>query len=141
MKNAGASLEDVKVPVRLKISALWVSTMLCYIYGDIFWLYEPGKLQQMLEGKMAPLGKVTQVVLLGTSAMMAVPALMVFLSLVLKPNVSRWSNVVVGVLYTAIIIATMPGAWVFYLFLGSIEVVLTSLIVWYAWKWPRLEAS
>jgi hypothetical protein len=28
---------------------------------------------------------------------------------------------------------TMPGAWVFYIFLGSVDVVLTALIVWYAW--------
>jgi hypothetical protein len=33
----------------------------------------------------------------------------------------------------------MPGSWVFYIFLGSVEVVLTALIVWYAWTWPRRE--
>jgi hypothetical protein len=31
----------------------------------------------------------------------------------------------------------MPGAWEFYVFLGVIEIVLTALIVWYAWKWPK----
>lgn len=141
MKNAGTALDDIKIHVKIKMSALWVSVMFLYIYGDIFWLYQPGKLQEMLQGIMAPLGKTTQVVLLGTSLMMAIPSVMVFLSLVLKPNLNRWVNIIFGVIYTLIILITMPGAWLFYLFLGSIEVVLTSLIVWYAWNWPKQEAA
>jgi hypothetical protein len=137
VKNAGATLEDIKVHVKVKISALWVSVMLCYIYGDYFGLYQPRKLQGMLEGKMVPLGPATQGVLLGTSVMMAIPAVMVFLSLVLKPELNRWLNIILGVTYTVIILITMPGAWVFYIFLGAVEAILTALIAWYAWNWPR----
>ena len=139
-KNAGAALDDIKIHVRLKISALWVSVMFCYIYGDYFGLYQPGKLQGMLEGKMAPLGPTTQGVLLGTSVMMAIPGVMVFLTLALKPNPSRWLSIVLGVIYTVIILITMWD-WAFYMFLGIVEVIQTSLIVWYAWKWPRQEAT
>jgi hypothetical protein len=31
---------------------------------------------------------------------------------------------------------TMKGAWLFYQFLGVVEVALTMLIVWHAWNWP-----
>ena len=136
VKNAGATLENIRIHVKVKISALWVSVMLCYIYGDYFGLYQSGKLQGMLEGKMVPLGPATQGVLLGTSVMMAIPAVMVFLSLVLKPELNRWLNIILGATYTVIILITMPGAWVFYMFLGFVEAVLTALIVWYAWNWP-----
>jgi hypothetical protein len=34
----------------------------------------------------------------------------------------------------------MPGVWAHYYFVGIIEVVLTALVVWYAWKWPKQEA-
>ena len=47
VKNAGAALEDIRIHVKVKISALWVSVMLCYIYGDYFGLYQPRKLQGM----------------------------------------------------------------------------------------------
>lgn len=137
MKNVRAGLDDIKVHVKIKISALWVSVMLCYIYGDYLGLYQPRKLHGMLEGKMVPLGPATQGVLLGTSVIMAIPAVMVFLSLALKPNLNRWLNIILGVTYTVIILITMPGAWAFYIFLGSVEAVLTALIVWYAWNWPR----
>jgi hypothetical protein len=140
MKNAGTALDDIKIDVKIKISALWVSVMLCYIYGDYFGLYQPKKLQGMLEGQMVPLGPTTQGVLLGTSVMMAIPGVMVFLSLALKPHLNRWVNIILGVIYTLIVLITMPGAWVFYIFLGSVDVVLTALIVWYAWNWPKQEA-
>jgi hypothetical protein len=141
MKNAGTALDAIKIPVQMKISALWASVMFCYIYGDYFWLYQPGKLQGMLEGKMVPLGQTTQGVLLFTSISMAIPAVMVFLSLALKPNLNRWVNIILGVLYTVFVLLTMPGAWAFYIFLGSLDVVLTALIVWYAWNWPKQETT
>jgi hypothetical protein len=135
MKTSSTGLDDIKVHVKIKISALWASVMFCYIYGDYFGLYKPGTLQDMLSEKTGFLG--TQGGLLGTSAMMAIPSAMVFLSLVLKPRLNRWLNIILGALYTVIILITMPGAWEFYVFLGVIEIVLTALIVWYAWKWPK----
>jgi hypothetical protein len=133
------ALEDLQVPVKIKLSALWASVMFCYIYGDYFGLYRPGQLQSMLASSMGPLGPTTQGVLLGTAAMMAIPSLMVFLSLVLKPSPNRWTNIVLGVIYTLIILLTLPGAWTFYVFLGAIEALLTVLVVGHAWRWPRRE--
>ena len=138
--NKPAALEDVKVPVKLKLSALWASLMFCYIYGDYFGLFQPGNLQDMLQGKMGPLGPTTQGVLLGTSVLMAIPSLMVFLALALPAVFNRWGNVVLGLAYAAIIVISMPGAWVFYQFLGVIEAVLSLLIAWQAWRWPRVAA-
>ena len=141
MKKGETVLDDIKIPVKLKLSALWASVMFCYVYGDYFELYEPGKLREMLEGKMMPLGPVTQGMLLGTSILMAIPAVMVFLSLALRPTPNRWANIILGAIYTLIMVMTMPGAWAFYIFLGVVEVALTALIVWYAWNWPRQEAT
>ena len=131
------ALDDTKVHVKLKLSALWAAVMFCYIYGDYFGLYAPGKLAEMLAGKMEPLGPATQGVLVGVAIMMVVPSIMVFLSLVLPPALNRWANIVLGAAYTAIMLMTIPGAWAFYILLGIIEVVLTALIVWYAWNWPK----
>ena len=135
-------LEDAPVPVRLKIAALWASVMFCYVYGDYFDLYRPGKLEGMLQGKMGPLGAVTEGVLFGTAVLMVVPSLMIFLSVALKATLCRWSNVAVGLVYTIImLLIAVSGGWLFYRFLAAVEVVLTSLIVWYAWRWPRQVLS
>jgi len=140
-KKPAPVLEDLKVHVKLKISALWAAVMFCYIYGDYFGLYKPGVLAEMMRGRMGPLGPATQGVLLGVAVMMAIPGVMVFLSLVLPPAVNRWMNITLGVIYSVIMLITMPGEWMFYRFLGVVEIALTALIAWYAWTWPKQEGS
>jgi hypothetical protein len=114
--------------------------MFCYIYSDYFELYQPGKLPAMLAGRTA-LGAVSQGALLGMAAVMAIPSLMGFLSLVLPHTLNRWLNIVFGVIYTVIMILVIQGGWHFYIFFGLIEIALTSLIVWYAWRWPRQPST
>ncbi|MBD3276115.1 MAG: hypothetical protein GF372_12435 [Candidatus Marinimicrobia bacterium] len=141
MKNNSAadSAESIRLNERLKLSALWASLMFCYIYGDIFYLFTPGHLEHMMEGQMGPF-EVTQGVLLGVAILMAIPAVMVFLSLVLKRQVARWMNIVLGVLYTLVNFAsTFSDRWLFFIFLGLVEIILTFLIIWYAWKWTGTE--
>ena len=140
MEPPKTNLENVKIHVQFKLSALWASVMVLYIYADYFGLFVPGQLQGMLAGKMGPLGPTTQGVLLGTSVMMAIPSLMIFLSLVLTPSLNRWLNIIFGVLYTLIILVTMWD-WAFYIFFGVLEVTLTGLIAWYAWCWPKSETT
>lgn len=116
--------------------------MLCYIYGDYFELYVPGKLAGMLDGNMLPLGKVTEGMLVGTSAMLATQALMVFLSLVLPPSINKWLNIVFGLLFGAVtMLVISQGGWLFYRFLGVVEIVLLLTLVWQAWTWPRARPA
>jgi len=35
IKKAGRALDDIKIHVKVKLSALWAAVMFCYIYGDI----------------------------------------------------------------------------------------------------------
>ena len=140
VKNPGSSLDDTKVHVKIKLAGLWTSVMFCYLYADYFGLFQPGTIQDALHGKMAPFGPVTQGVLVFTSTVVLLPSLMIFLSLALRPDVNRWLNLVMGVLYTVIIIATMPGSWIFYIVFGVVEVILTSLVAWYAWSWPKQQS-
>ena len=140
LKSARPALEDSKINVKIKLSALWASVMFCYIYADYFGLFVPGAMQSMLNGQMRPLGATTQGVLLGTSLMLAIPSLMIFLSVALPPVVNRRLNIAVGAFYTGIILVTMWG-WAFFIFYGVIEVSLTALVVYYALKWPRSPAT
>jgi hypothetical protein len=140
-KQTAAALVDFKVHVKLKLSALWIAVMLCYIYGDIFKLQQPGSLEALIAGKVWSGGPLTQGMLLAFAVSMAIPSAMVFLSLVLKPNANRWTNVILGAVYTVFLLLTLPGAWHFYIFLAIVETALTLLIVWHAWKWPKREVA
>jgi hypothetical protein len=139
--NGAESLDDLKIDVKIKLAALWTSVMFCYIYADYFGLYRTGALRGMLAGRMGPLGPATQGVLLGTAVVLAIPAVMIFLSLALIPNPNRRLNVVLGIVYALINLTNFLSAWAFYIFFGIIEIMLTLLIVWYAWSWPRSKAK
>ena len=71
------------------------------------------------------------------AAVMVIPSLMPFLSLVLPAGVNRWMNIVFGAVYSVIMILVIRGGWHFYILYGLIEITLTLLIVWYAWTWPK----
>jgi hypothetical protein len=136
--------QDAEIDIRLTLSALWASATLCYLYGDFIAFYSPGALRMMMDGKMGS-WPTTQELLLGVAIVMAFPAVMVALALALKLAASRWLNIIMGVVYTAIMLVTMPPAWnsgsYFYLYLGLVEVTLTSFIVWYAFTWPKQRVS
>ncbi len=137
--NRTTEKEDVKISVQMKLSALWVALMLLYIYADIFSLFRPGQLEEMISGRMGPF-PVTQGSLLAASILMIIPAVMVFLSLILKPKVDRWANIILGVLYTFVNISNQIGEpWMYYIAYGVVELALSLLIVWHAWKWTNPE--
>ena len=132
-------MADVKINVKMKLSALWAALMLLYIYADHISLFRPGQLEEMAAGRMGPFA-VTQGSLLTAAILMLVPALMVFLSLALQTRVARWANIILGLVYTAVNIANLVGVtWVYYLLFGIVELVLTLLIVWHAWQWRNPE--
>ena len=134
-------MEDVRINVKMKLAALWVAMMLLYIYADILSLFRPGQIDEMIKGLMGPF-PVTQRSLLVASILMIIPAVMVFLSLTLKPKIDRWVNITLGVIYTVVNISNLIAeTWAYYLFFGVIEIVITLLIVCYAWKWPNPEGS
>jgi hypothetical protein len=131
-------LADVRINVKVRISALWGSLMFCYIYCDYFELYQPGKLSRMWEGRMGPLAT-SQGALFGAALLMAIPSVMVFLSLALRARANRIVNVILGAVYSAIMLAIVvtPGIWAYYRFMGVLETALSVLIVWEAWTWPK----
>jgi hypothetical protein len=75
------------------------------------------------------------------SLLLAIPSLMICLSILLKPLLNKWLNIVCGMFFTAIMLliaVTSISEWrVFYVFYAIIESILTSLIVWTAFKWPK----
>ena len=140
-QKAAGALEDVKIPVKLKLSALWAATLFLYAYGDIFGFFRPDVIESVKAGKIAGF-QINQVFLLAVSIYILIPSVMVFLALVLKPEVNRWANLIVSVAYFATIVLSAIGeTWAYYLFLSLAESVLTLLIAWHAWKWPQQQVS
>jgi len=141
-KKTATILEDPKINIKIMLSGLWVANMFLFIYVDYFGLFIPGVMEKIIEGEAAHTGiQITQVFLLAVITLMMIPSLMIFLSLTLKAKWNRWTNIIVGIFKIAVVVGGLIGeSWAYYIFGSIVEVVLLSLIVWYAWKWPKQEA-
>ena len=134
--TAGTKLEPSNVNVRIKISALWTSMLFVFAYVDLFTFYRPDFRADVEAGEVGGF-TVNQSFLLGTTAYVVIPSLMVFLSLILRPGVSRIANIALGIVYALTVIAGAIGEWNYYILGSAIEVVLLAAIVYYAWTWPK----
>lgn len=141
-KKATKKLEDVKINVRMKLAALWAAIMFCYLYADVLSLFKPGTIEQIMIGRVAGF-QIDPAFLLGSAILMSIPTLMVFLSLILNPKVNRSANIILGIVHIGLAIATMlaPETGAYYSFYSVIEIVFLSLIVWYAWTWPKYKVE
>jgi hypothetical protein len=128
-------LSDVRVHVKVKLAALWTSVMMCYVYGDLFGFFRTDLLRDVVAGRAGWIG--TQGGLLVAAIIVAIPSVMIVLSIVLAARASRVANLVVGALYAVVVVATVAGSWWYYIFLSAIEFALTIVILWVAWRWPR----
>jgi len=129
--------EDFQINIKLKISALWIAVMFCYVYGDYIQIYVPGILAKAMEVKATT---ETQYQFFAVALLMAIPSVMIFFTLVVKPKINRWLNIILSTLYIIMLIATnLTETWVFYLFLTAIEVLISVAIIWYAWNWPTID--
>lgn len=120
--------------IRVRLSVLWVFATLNYLYADVIHLFN---LVGFNKGT-----HMTQGAWLGWAILLEIPMAMTVTSRVLKPKANRWANMVAGTILTAA--SLLPIIFVptrYYLFFVAIEVACTSLIVWYAWNWPRETAK
>jgi len=127
------TLEDPKINIKAKLAGLWVILMFFYLYNDVFTLFQPGSMEGI---------QINQAFLLGAAILMAIPSLMVFLSLTLKAKANRWANIIAGIFLAGVLLTTtlVPGElWAYYALYMIIEGVLIALIIWHAWKWPTQE--
>ena len=132
-------LEDRQVNVKARLALLWIALMFLYIYNDLFSLYQPGHVAQLVEGHLEGV-QFTQTLLLGAAVLMAFPSCMVLLSLTLKARANRLVNIIVGVFHVVVLIGTQfvgeGETWFYWRLYELLEALFLALIMWTAWKWP-----
>jgi hypothetical protein len=136
-------LDNPPIPVQAKLAAAWTSFMFLYIYVDYFHLYKPGAINDILAGVVYEFD-ISPTLLTIFAVSMAIPALMVMLSMTLPARVNRATNLVVALLYIPFTMFNAAGeSWDWAFFYGltiGVEVLLLAFILRSAWTWPRTPA-
>ena len=125
---------------KTRIAVLWVLMAVAMSAHSIMGVMEPGAAEKVAK-EVAAMGP-------GMLVFMAlfwlVPLWLAFVSMTVKGSCNRWTNFVLGIIFTILNIVHLvehlaEPSVVLILIVGS-TVVATALIAWYAWKWPKQEA-
>ena len=134
--ESGMNAKIEKMDRKVLLSTLWIVVMINMLKADILSLYIPGALEEMAEftaGAPIPL------VMLGAAVMMEISIAMILLSRILGYRANRLANIIAGAI-TIVWVVAGGSTYPHYIFIAAVEVVLLSLVVWYAWKWPSPDA-
>ena len=138
------TLENLHLPVQVKLAAAWTSFMFLYIYVDYFHLYKPGAIDQIRGGRIFEFD-ISGTLLTIFVVVIGIPALMIVLSMTLPARLNRVTNLVVASLQIPLMMFNAVGeSWEWASFYGlsiGIEVLILAFILRSAWTWPRRTAS
>ena len=135
-------LADLRMPVQARLAAAWTSFMFLYVYVDIFAFYKPGVVEDILAGVVWEFD-ITPTWAITALSLLAVPSLMVVLSMALPARANRITNLIVAGIQVPFAAFNAVGeSWLYFYGLGiALELILLALIVRYAWTWPRTAPS
>lgn len=129
-------LKDSKVNIKIKLASYWIALMFLYIYNDILSLYQPGHVGELAEGHSQGM-YFTQPILFGSAVLMALPGLMVILSVTLKARLNYSLNIIIGIFHIVVLIATQfigeQDVWLYWRFYEFLEFILLLVIIRSAW--------
>ncbi|MGH8941905.1 MAG: DUF6326 family protein [Acidimicrobiia bacterium] len=139
-ETGNTEFEPFHVNVRMKISALWTAMLFVFAYVDIFGFFRADVRADVEAGVVGGF-TVNQTFLVATTLYIAIPSLMVFGALVLRPGINRIANVALSIIYAITIIAGAVGEWTYYILGSAIEVALLAAVFHYARTWPKTVVS
>jgi membrane-anchored protein YejM (alkaline phosphatase superfamily) len=139
---AATALHDPPLPVRAKLAAAWTSFMFLYIYVDHLALYKPGVVDDILVGVVWEFA-ISQTLLTVFLTSVAIPIVMIVLSMTLRVRMARTLNLVVASLNIPFAMFNAVGeSWTYFYGLSiALEVLLLAFILRSAWTWPRTASA
>lgn len=136
--------QEPHIPIQTKLAAAWASFMFLYVYVDVLNFYKPGVVDGILDGLVWKFN-VTPALLTMMLVSVSIPAMMVWLSMVLPARVNRTTNLVIATLlipYSLFNAAGTTLAWVpFYAISIGLEVLLLAFILRSVWNWRTAHQS
>ncbi|WP_420629671.1 DUF6326 family protein [Candidatus Leptofilum sp.] len=131
--------EKATLDVKALLSTLWLFGLLNVIFRDIHELFRPGFLAEIMTGTVNGVA-MTEGLLLQAGIMLELLIIMVPLSKILPYRPNRWANIIVGVLGIGYVLGNGAND-LDDSFFAAVEIVTLALIVWLAWRWPKIRSS
>ena len=128
---------------KARIAVLWLLMAVAMSAHSIMGFMEPGMINELMSGEVEGVA-LTPGMLIFMALFWLIPLWLAFLSMTLKDSGNRWTNFVLGIIFTILniwhLIEHLAEPSVQQILIVGSTIVATALIAWYAWKWPKPEA-
>ena len=128
---------------KTRIAVLWVFMAVAMSVHSIMGFMEPGMIEEIMSGAVEGVA-LTPGMLVFMTLFWLVPLWLAFVSMTVKDSCNRWTNFILGIIFTLLnifhFIEHLAEPSVAQILIIGSTVVVTALIAWYAWKWPKQEA-
>ncbi len=108
--------------------------MLIFAYVDLFSRYRPDVRADIESGKVFAFD-IGQPFLFFATLYVIIPAVMIYLTLVLHRRVNRIENMVLAGLYAITIVGGAIGEWNYYVLGSVVEAAMLLMVIRHAWTW------
>lgn len=122
--------------VRLRLSALWATTMVIVAFVDIFAFYRADVREQIDSGQVLSFD-IGQGFMIGIIVYVLIPTLMIAACILLPRRANQRANLAVASVFAVTIVGAAIGEWAYYLLASAVELALLVLIFRITWKWRR----
>jgi hypothetical protein len=127
--------------IKERLSLLWIFALLNYLYADVIALFS-------IVGSPNTAPHLPPWALQGSAVLMEIPIAMILACRLLPFRANRLANIIAGAILTLVngcltfippLVGARTPALPEYLFFATIETICTSVIIWKAWHWSRVE--
>lgn len=128
--------------IKERLSLLWLFALLNYLYADVVGVWA-------IVGSGMKFHGLPPWALMSSAVLMEIPIAMIVLCRLLPYRMSRWANIIAGIVLTAVngfltyvpplLGWGRPPAFPEYLFFATIETVCTLIIIQQAWMWSKVD--
>ena len=131
---------EAPVETRVRLSALWTTVMLLVAFVDLFSLYRADVRANIEAGQMFVF-EIGETFLLGVIVYVAVPTLMIALSVLLPRRVVRPLTLVIAPLFALTIVGGAVGEMGYYVLGSALELVLLAVVMVISVRWRSPKTS
>ena len=131
---------EAPVETRVRLSALWTTVMLLVAFVDLFSLYRADVRANIEAGQMFVF-EIGETFLLGVIVYVAVPTLMIALSVLLPRRVVRPLTLVIAPLFAVTIVGGAVGEMGYYVLGSALELVLLAVVMVISVRWRSPKTS
>jgi len=126
----------------MKLAVFWLFIVITMSSIITIAIMAPGVIDDIRSGVLLDMEINQEMLLIMAITYYWIPLVMAVVSITLKDSINRWLNIIAGAGFAIYILIELilnitTVAYLFGMLMDISAILVSALIAWYAWKWPK----